>query len=123
MIRIYVAGPITPTGKTNHPGIEFISNIRRGIKGTVNVLRKGYAVFCPFIDYQYLLVLGEDEKLEASHFYESSLAYLEVSDALLVLPGWEKSKGTLAEIDRARTLGIPIFYDTETMDVHFGNKE
>jgi hypothetical protein len=37
------------------------------------------------------------------------MAWLEVSDAVLLIEGWEKSKGTLAEIERAKALGIPVF--------------
>jgi hypothetical protein len=117
--RIYVAGPISPKGNTGHMGIEFISNIRRGIRGSVDVIKKGYAVFCPFIDYQYLLVLEDGETFETSHFYESSMAYLEVSDAVLVLPGWENSNGTKAEIERANLLGIPVFFNLRAMDNYF----
>jgi len=28
-----------------------------------------------------------------------------------VLRGWQKSKGTLAEIERAKELNIPIYYE------------
>ena len=42
-------------------------------------------------------------------FYNFSMAWLEVSDAVFLLNGWEKSKGTLAEIERAKELGIPFF--------------
>jgi hypothetical protein len=117
--RVYVAGSITPRGNHSHPGIEFMSNIRKGIRASVDVIQKGYAVFCPFLDYQYLLVLEDDETLEPSHFYESSMAYLEVSDAVLVLPGWENSSGTKAEIERARLLKIPIFFNLQAMDNYF----
>jgi hypothetical protein len=37
--------------------------------------------------------------------------WLQVSDALLVLPNSEDSKGTQAEVELARELGIPVYYD------------
>jgi hypothetical protein len=119
MVRVYVAGAITPTGNDGHPGFEFISNIRRGIRGTIDVLKCGYAVFCPFLDYQYLLVLGDGETLAPAQFYQSSMTYLEVSDAVLVLPGWENSKGTKAEIEHAELWGIPVFYTLEALNAYF----
>ena len=119
MLRIYIAGPITPQGKNEHPGIEFITNIRRGIRVTVDVLQRGYAVFCPFLDYQYLLVLEEGEVLDTQLFRDSSMAYLEASDAVLAVHGWENSSGTKAEIERARLLKIPIFFNLQAMDNYF----
>lgn len=85
----------------------------------MDLIKRGYAVFCPFLDYQYMLVLGDGETLETKHFYESSLAYMEVSDGLLVLPGWHNSMGTMKEIDRATELGVPIFFNMQTMDYYF----
>jgi len=38
------------------------------------------------------------------------MAWLEVSDIVFVVPGWDKSKGTLAELDRAEELDIPIVW-------------
>ena len=119
MLRVYIAGPITPNGKNEHPGIEFITNIRRGIRVAVDALQRGYAVFCPFLDYQYLLVLEEGEVLDTKLFRDSSMAYLEASDAVLVVHGWENSNGTKAEIERARLLKIPVFFNLQSMDNYF----
>jgi hypothetical protein len=41
--------------------------------------------------------------------------WLEVSDIVYVLPGFETSKGTLAEIERAEELNIPIVYSFEEL--------
>jgi len=42
-----------------------------------------------------------------------SMAWLDVSDAVLVLPKYRKSGGTNLEIARAKELGIPVFYSIE----------
>ena len=57
-----------------------------------------------------MLALREWEEITDKMIKEYSLAWLEVSDCVLVLPGYENSKGTLAEIDRATELDIPIYY-------------
>jgi len=44
-------------------------------------------------------------------FYTYSLSWLEVSDCMLVLNGYESSRGTLKEIEFAKELGIPVYYD------------
>jgi hypothetical protein len=38
---------------------------------------------------------------------------MEASDAVLLLPGWENSKGTLLEIARAEEICLPVFYPHE----------
>lgn len=44
------------------------------------------------------------------YYLNGTLEALRRSDALFLLPGWEKSSGTLAEKAEAERLGIPIFY-------------
>ena len=110
MKRIYVAGPYSANNV-----ITILDNIRRGIRASVEVLLAGYAPFCPWLDYQFQFVLLQGETLNVSHYYEYSLAWLRVADAMLVLPGYETSKGTLAEIEEAHELGIPVFYSLDDL--------
>jgi hypothetical protein len=49
--------------------------------------------------------------IDIEAFYEYSLVWLAVSDALLVLPNHENSNGTKMEIEFATERGIPIFYN------------
>lgn len=44
-------------------------------------------------------------------WYEMDIALMPIADALLVLDGWENSKGTQAEIAEWEKSGKPIFYD------------
>ena len=107
MQRIYVAGPYS--GGT----IATFNNMRAGMRKSTELLLKGYAPFCPWLDYHFLLMLQGEEKLEVDTFYKYSLAFMEVCDAVLLLPGWEQSKGTLAEIEIAEKVGIPVFKPEE----------
>lgn len=112
--RIYVAGAITPY-KSEHPVFGFLGNIARGIRMSLTLLLKGYFPFCPFLDYQYWFFLLEGEAISEKMIKGMSMAWLEVSDAIMVLPKYRKSGGTKAEIDRARELDIPVFYNVEDM--------
>ncbi len=100
-MRIYVAGKYS-----NKNPIEFLNNIQHGIKVCANILKNGDEPFCPFLDYQFQFF--QDLKIE--DYYRYSLAWLEVSEQIWVLPDSGYSVGTQMEINRANELGIPVRY-------------
>lgn len=106
MKRVYVAGAYSANNV-----LTVLDNIRKGMRGGLDVLLLGYAPFVPWFDFHFQLMLQGNEKLTVDDYYQYSLAWLEVSDAVYVLPGYEESKGTAAEIARAHELGIPVYYD------------
>lgn len=112
--RVYIAGAITPY-KSEHPVFGFLGNIARGVRASLVLLLKGHAPFCPFLDFQYWFYLREGENITEKMIKDLSMAWLEVSDAVLVLPKYRKSAGTRAEIERAKEIGIPVFYDIEDL--------
>lgn len=101
--RIYLAGAYSADNI-----LKCLVNMRIGIKVAAKFIKHGHAVFCPFIDYQFHFF----EDLEIKDYYEYSLAFLEVCDEMWVLPAWENSKGTRAEIEFAMEKQIPIKYLT-----------
>lgn len=109
MKRVYVAGPIS----ANDP-ITLFGNEKNGIDTAAWLLLQGFAVFCPHLDFQYLLgVYGKDitkEQLQAN-----SMAFVEVCDCMLVLPGWENSDGTKREMYRAEKLDIPVYFNVHEL--------
>lgn len=107
MKRIYIAGPYSANNV-----MDVLNNIRRGIELSYEVLKAGYAPFCPWLDFHYVL-MDRNNKLTIDDFYQYSIAWLLVSDAMLLIEGWETSEGTLKEIDIAEFRDIPIF---ETLD-------
>lgn len=110
MHRIYVAGSY------NAPNvIQVFNNMRLGMRQSLQVLLAGFSPFCPWLDYQFTLLLRENEALTIDDYYRYSMAWLEVSDAVLVMPNSENSKGTQAELERAREIGIPIFASLEDL--------
>jgi hypothetical protein len=119
MKRLYVAGPYSANNV-----LDVFSNMRKGIRECTEILLRsrdtGWVPFCPWIDYQFCLALRGGEHLSVNEFYAYSMAWLEVSDAVLVLDGWENSKGTIAEIKRAAELGIPVFYSRSAFNLWRG---
>ena len=110
MKRVYVAGPYSANNI-----IDCLDNMRKGMRIGAEVFMAGYSPWVPWHDFHHQLVLRDDESIPVQYYYEMSMAQLEVSDAVLVLPGWMESKGTLAEIKRAEELKIPIFYTFEAL--------
>ncbi len=108
MKRLYIAGAYSADN-----AITLLNNMRKGMRMGTRVLCQGIAPFVPWLDYQFQLMLQDGENLILSDYYAYSLAWLEVSDAMLVLPGYESSKGTHAEMKFAREHGIPIFFELE----------
>ena len=47
------------------------------------------------------------------YYYNYTMEWLKVSDMVLVCPNWQNSKGTKAEIEKAKELGIPVYFDIE----------
>lgn len=98
--RIYVAGSYNADNV-----IKVLNNIKIGTKVCVDLLKKGYIPFCPWLDYNFHW-FGD---LTIDDYYRYSMGWLEVSDCILVLPDSADSKGTQAEILRAKELNIPIY--------------
>ena len=113
MKRVYVAGSYSADNV-----LKVFENMRIGIRVSTEIFLAGFAPFVPWLDYHFSLMLREGEKVTLQMFYNYSLAWLEVSDAVLVLPNSENSKGTQAEILHAALLEIPIFYRLEDLKIH-----
>ncbi len=105
MIRVYVAGAYS----ADNP-LKLFENMRIGMRVGTQLLQAGFAPFVPWLDYHLWLMLRDEETLTIQDFYAYSLAWLEVSDILLVVPGWENSTGTKGEIKKAEEMGIKIYY-------------
>ena len=115
--RIYVAGPYSDSDI-----IQILTNMRNGIRMCIEVLKRGFSPFCPWLDYLFSLMLYPGEQLTVNDYYQYSMAWLEASDAMLVLPEYENSKGTKAEIARAKELCIPVYYNIDYMVTDLGRK-
>ena len=104
MKRVYVAGAYSADNV-----VQVLNNMGRGIRASLDVLLAGYAPFVPWFDYHFNLYEKGEKNLTVQHYYNYSMAWLEASDAVLVLPNSENSKGTQKELQRAKELNIPIF--------------
>ncbi len=112
--RVYVAGAYSADKV-----LDVFRNMNRGIRLSTQVFLMGYAPFSPWLDYHFALSarLDLDEDISLEHYYDYSMAWLEASDAVIVvLENHKQSRGTQHEIARAEELGIPVFFSLTTMD-------
>jgi len=109
MVKIYVAGPYSADNV-----IDVLKNIGRGEDCCTELFLMGYAPWCPWHDKDYVIRAWQKD-FTIEMFYEYCLAWLAVSDAMLVIGDWQKSKGTINEIAFADKRGIPVFYDMESL--------
>lgn len=117
-IKVYVAGPYSGDNV-----LDVLRNIGRGEKACAELFKLGFAPFCPWHDKSYVMD-NPDHDFSMDDFYSYSLAWLEVSNAMLVLENWGDSYGTTQEINRAKELKIPVFYSIEDLlvfDTYFKN--
>lgn len=99
-MRIYIAGPYSSSSY-----LQVLKNQKAGMRLAASLIKQGHSPFCPFLDYP----LSFFEDLTIAEYYRYSMDWLTVSDAVAILPGWEDSRGTLAELERARQCGIWVY--------------
>ena len=106
MLKVYLAGPYSSDNI-----LKGLENIRTGQRMATKLLLHGLSPFCPWLDHQLFLQLREGETISLETIQAHSMAWLRASDAVLVLKGFEASRGTLAEIAVAYERDIPVFYN------------
>jgi len=119
MHRIFISGAITPTGPSNH-AIEYLTNVRTGVQAATSLMLAGFVTYCPMIDFQLFLGLYPGEEIREEVIRGYALSFVEHwAEAILVLPGWEKSQGVKKEVSAAVRCHIPVFYDEMDMTKYF----
>jgi hypothetical protein len=105
--RVYIAGPMNP--KHGGGAIEYLRNCHRMIELARELIKNGFAPFCPAVDMAYFLGGMDDETPTAEEIKSYSMAWIPVCEAVITTIGWTHSGGALAELDEAARLGIPHF--------------
>ena len=114
--RVYVAGAITPNGSNSTNGaIDYLFNMRNMIRVGIDVMQAGFTPYIPCWDFIVFLLLRDEERITGPTIKRLSKDWLDVCDAMVLTPGWRKSKGTLAEIERAKETNIPVFESLEEL--------
>ncbi len=100
---MYVAGPYR--GETIH---DIMQNIGRAREAAVALWKAGYCVICPHLNSALMDGAVEDEA-----FLTGGLELVRRADTLVLLEGWQDSKGTIQELLLANSLHKRILLYTE----------
>lgn len=111
MKKVYVAGAMSADNI-----LEMLQNIHDGIKLGAQCLKKGFAPFVPHLDIFFRIQNGEAVDVPVTTYYEYTMAWLHVTDYMVLCPNYKNSVGTQAEIAKAKELGIPVFYSLEELE-------
>lgn len=90
--RVYVAGPMTGIVDHNFPAFNEMADLLRGL---------GYHVENP-ADH------GVIDGAEWADYLRHDISRLASCEALVLLPGWDRSRGALLEVHIAKALGMRI---------------
>lgn len=107
---IYIAG------KLNADAVNYLHNVHELMKTAQRVKEAGFSILVPALDLLMGIMFGY-EKYE--DYFNNNLIWVEKSDAIFLTPGWETSKGTIAEILHAIEHGIPVFDRMDEMYEYF----
>lgn len=96
---VYIAGPYR--SPTEHGVYQ---NVQRARNLSLEVWAFGYVALCPHQNTAFFGGACPDET-----WLNGALEMLSRCDAVCLVPGWQGSSGTLAEIEFAKSKGIPVF--------------
>jgi hypothetical protein len=106
---VFISGPY----RAEKPE-DVLYNVRVATSAGSALLKAGYSVICP-----HSMTHEWDIKYDIPDdvFLRNGIVQLSKCDAMLVLPGWENSEGTKAEIAFANNYknNIPVFYEIEDL--------
>lgn len=107
---VYVSGKYSGEDAT-----EIEENIQTARRVAIELWELGHAVICPHLNTAHF---EEDCQLLYDDYIEGDLDILTRCDVIVMLPGWEESRGANVEKGCADRLGIPVYEYPTLPDLH-----
>ncbi|WP_431293408.1 DUF4406 domain-containing protein [Pedobacter sp. P26] len=105
MKRIFISGPYTKG--------DVAQNVKNSMDSADALINAGFAPYCPHLTH----FLHMNAYQEYETWLKLDLAYLEICNGLLRLPG--ESNGADKEVEFAVRNGIPVFHSHEELISYF----
>jgi hypothetical protein len=108
---VFIAGPLTTGGDGSREYIE--KNIKSAEEYAFALAKAGVGFFCA-----HTHTSNHHGKAPEDFYYKLDFEILKrAADAVLALPGWEKSQGAKREVEWAKENNLPIFYPESPGDI------
>jgi hypothetical protein len=91
---IYISGPMTGIPEFNHPAFNKVAKILR---------QEGAIVFNPAEAFE-----GKKD-LPRHEYMRKDIKQLLEAEAIVMIEGWEQSKGARLELEIAKEINIPVY--------------
>lgn len=99
---VYTAGPITTPSQNERWEFHMVARHL-----AQRIWKTGHAAICPHLNTMFM----DDPSIPSEVFYKGDEEIIRrCVDAMVMLPGWTKSKGSIAERELAQKLNLPVFY-------------
>ena len=108
--KVYIAGRLSDMA------VDYLHNVHKMMSTAEEARLAGFSVFVPAIDLLMGIKFGYTDYHD---YFDNSQPWLEAADALLLVPGWQGSKGTEMEVELAKVNDIPVFESIDDMVKHF----
>lgn len=100
---VYTAGPYTAKD-----GVGSVNdNIARARDVAVQLWGAGYTVICPHMNTAHMELYTN---LTSEQFVDKDLELVKASQAIVMLPYWEQSRGAVRELECARLFGLQVWF-------------
>lgn len=112
-MRIYIAGPYRAKMPT-----DVDRNILVAREAMADLFRLGHTPFCP-----HAMTAGFEHDfpdIDDGVYLRTDLEWLDLCDAILMLPGWERSTGACAELEYARSERKDIYFSANDVPRRLG---
>lgn len=106
MKLLYIAGPIYDPDPN-----QVQANIDYACQVAAKYWQKGYSVICPHANTR--TVERYCKSMTAEDWLQGDFEQLERCDAIVLIKGWEKSKGSKRELEIAVNKGLEVIVDRE----------
>lgn len=110
---VYIAGPYAGPTHDGKSYYEISRNILEAREWAKRVIEAGAFPFTPHLNsYHMELDVGRS----ADWWREADLEILRRCDAILLIPGWQESKGAKMEYEFALANHIPLLYSIDVLE-------